>query len=116
MQYNTAETLKQSRIKAGLTVQEVSEKMIQSGYEKASTKTIYSWESGNSKPSPDYFLKLCDIYNISDILSCFGYKKSESPQNSELSVSIKLFENLTNENQKQVMDFMKFLASQQDMQ
>ena len=70
------ERLKDARISAGLSVQDVSARMIESGFEKASAKTIYSWESGNSKPATDYFLELCAIYKLNDILTAFGYKKT----------------------------------------
>ena len=36
-------------------------------------KTIYGWESGQSMPDPDTFLKLCEIYKIDDVLGVFGY-------------------------------------------
>lgn len=107
--------LKQARIIKGLTVQQVSEMMMNAGYKKASAKTIYSWESGNTKPTPDYFLELCDMYEIDDILSTFGYKKTESPSNEdELSVSFELFQSLKPEKQQEAINFMKFLASQQE--
>lgn len=76
MQESIGSKLREARIASGFSVQEVSEKMMKSGMEKASVKTIYSWESGNSKPSTDYFLELCSIYQIKDISSFFGYKKS----------------------------------------
>ena len=40
---------------------------------KAAPKTIYGWESGQSQPSADTLLTLCEIYNIENILSVFGY-------------------------------------------
>ena len=76
MPKSIGEALKDARTNAGLTVQEVSDRLICSGFEKALPKTIYSWESGNSKPSTDYFLELCVIYGIKDPTSYFGYKKS----------------------------------------
>ena len=107
--------LRQARIMKGLTVQQVSEMMINAGYKRTSAKTRYSWESGNTKPTPDYFLELCDIYEIDDILSEFGYKKTESPSNdNELSASFELFQSLNPEKQQETINFMKFLASQQE--
>lgn len=41
-------------------------------------KTIYGWESGQANPSADTLLVLCELYNISDILSVFGYKEDAS--------------------------------------
>ncbi len=40
-------------------------------------KTIYGWESGQASPSADMLLTLCEIYNITDILSAFGYSDTE---------------------------------------
>lgn len=53
--------LKKNRIFAKKTVAEVSEYLTAKGY-KASEKTIYSWESGRSQPSPDALLDLCRYY------------------------------------------------------
>lgn len=65
-------TLKKYRIAAKISVKEISELLTSKGY-KASEKTIYSWESGNSSPSPDALLAMCSAYNIDDVLSAFGY-------------------------------------------
>ena len=56
---------------------------------KAAPKTIYGWESGQSQPSADVLLTLCEIYNIENILSTFknelGYVDATN-QYVELSV------------------------------
>lgn len=70
---NIGETLKKFRIKSKISVKEISDILIANGF-KASEKTIYSWESGNSQPTPDAFLLLCEIYKISNILMEFGYE------------------------------------------
>ena len=67
--------LKEIRSSSGKTVPEISAYLISLGY-KASEKTIYSWESGRSQPTPDAFLDLCQFCNVVDILNVFGYKKS----------------------------------------
>lgn len=36
-------------------------------------KTIYGWESGQSQPSADTLLTLCELYNVKNILNTFGY-------------------------------------------
>lgn len=64
--------LRSKRIEAGLSVEQVSDALIGLGF-KASQKTIYSWESGNSQPTPDALLAMCDIYKINDVLGAFGY-------------------------------------------
>ena len=66
------DTLRESRISAGISVEQISDILTRKGY-KASIKTIYSWENGNSSPSPDALLEMCDIYKIDNILATFGY-------------------------------------------
>ena len=41
-------------------------------------KTIYGWESGQANPSADMLLTLCEMYNITDVLSVFGYSGDNS--------------------------------------
>ena len=41
-------------------------------------KTIYGWESGQANPSADMLLTLCELYNIENILSAFGYTDTEN--------------------------------------
>ena len=72
MPKDIGKTLKEYRIASKISVKEISELLTSKGY-KASEKTIYSWESGNSSPSPDALLAMCSAYNIDDILSAFGY-------------------------------------------
>lgn len=72
MPKDIGKTLKEYRIAAKISVKEISELLTSKGY-KASEKTIYSWESGNSSPSPDALLAMCSAYNIDDVLSAFGY-------------------------------------------
>lgn len=64
--------LRESRIKSKMTVEQVSKILTKQGY-KASQKTVYSWESGNSRPDIEILMKLCDLYGIKDILKTFGY-------------------------------------------
>ena len=65
-------TLKEFRISSKISVKEISDRLTQKGY-KASESTIYSWENGNSSPTPGALLEMCDIYGIKDILRAFGY-------------------------------------------
>ncbi|MBC8546082.1 helix-turn-helix transcriptional regulator [Clostridiaceae bacterium NSJ-31] len=117
-QHRIGETLKQARIKAGLKVQDVSELMKSSGYEKASVKTVYSWESGNSQPAPDYFLKLCDLYGITDILSAFGYRKEEPTVDTDdqLSIHEDIFMSLPENLRQDALRYMRYLVEQEDKQ
>ena len=50
----------------------MSELLTSNGF-KASEKTIYSWENGNSQPNPDALLVMCQAYGVKDVLGTFGY-------------------------------------------
>ncbi|MFR4350429.1 MAG: helix-turn-helix transcriptional regulator [Roseburia sp.] len=69
--------LKEYRKKNQYTVNDVSLLLHQRSFDVA-PKTIYGWESGQANPSADILLTLCEMYNITDVLSVFGYKDSES--------------------------------------
>lgn len=77
--------LREKRIEAGLSVKDISSRLTDKGY-KASEKTIYSWESGNSQPSPEALLEMCDAYAIQDILSTFGYNGYKEDGSIQLNV------------------------------
>lgn len=68
--------LKEYRKKNQLTVKDVSLLLHNRSLEVA-PKTIYGWESGQANPSADMLLTLCELYNISDILSAFGYAEGD---------------------------------------
>ena len=72
MKSTVGETLRKCRIAAGKSVKEISELLIHNGF-KASEKTIYSWENGNSQPTPDALLNMCKAYGVEDVLGTFGY-------------------------------------------
>ena len=72
MESSIGETLKKCRIEAGKSVKEICDLLISKGF-KASEKTIYSWEKGNSQPTPDALLIMCKAYGVSDVLGTFGY-------------------------------------------
>lgn len=69
--------LREMRINAGKTVQEVSEYLKSVGH-KAATQTIYGWERGHSQPTIDAFLEMCKFYGITDIFSHFGEPPTEA--------------------------------------
>lgn len=76
---NLGENLRNIRKNKGMSVGDLSSILISKGYKKASVKTIYSWESCNSQPTPDVFLTICSILEVKDVLSAFGYKNEEAP-------------------------------------
>lgn len=71
-----AYVLKKYRHKSGLSTKEVTDRLGQHGI-KLSPKTLYGWEIGHSQPDANTLLLLCDIYDIDDIMSAFGYGKKE---------------------------------------
>lgn len=72
MPNDIAKTLKNCRNNAGISVKQISEILTLKGF-KASESTIYSWENGNSQPTPGALLIMCNAYGIKDVLSTFGY-------------------------------------------
>lgn len=68
---NLDSKLKEMRTAANKTVPEVSAYLTSLGH-KASEKTVYSWESGRSRPTIDIFLDMCIFYGVSDVFSYFG--------------------------------------------
>lgn len=74
---NFSRVLKYYRKINHLSVSDVSKLFRERGSEIA-TKTIYGWESGQSQPSADCLMFLCDLYHIENILETFGYQKSDN--------------------------------------
>lgn len=71
---NISRVLKYYRKLNHYSVKDVSKQLSEGGY-TAAEKTIYGWESGQTQPSADILMFLCDMYGISDILGEFGYRK-----------------------------------------
>lgn len=67
--------LKQYRKHSNLSVQQVAEILAANGYQVA-PKTIYGWESGATQPDADTLMFLCELYEMKDVLSAFGYRKN----------------------------------------
>lgn len=64
-----AKTLKKLRLNSGLTADEVGSKIGKSG------KTVNAWENNRGQPDAEILIKLCDIYNVDDILKEFREDK-----------------------------------------
>jgi transcriptional regulator with XRE-family HTH domain len=71
-----AKVLKEYRKKNQFSVADVALMLREQDIEVA-PKTIYGWESGQAHPSADMLLTLCELYNITDILSAFGYREQK---------------------------------------
>ena len=73
--------LKQYRKLRNFTVQQVVDILAEYGYHFA-PKTIYGWENGATQPDADTLMFLCELYEIKDVLSTFGYREViENPFN-----------------------------------
>lgn len=87
MPHEIGQILKNYRNKADVTVKEISDILTQKGF-KASESTIYSWENGNSQPTPGALLEMCSAYKIENILEAFGY----DGYNDDGSISLNMME------------------------
>jgi len=74
---NFSRVLKYYRKLNHMSVGDVSKIFHERGTEVAE-KTIYGWESGQTQPSADCLMFLCEVYHIDNILETFGYQKTES--------------------------------------
>ena len=66
-----AQTLKRLRLQSGLTADEVGQLINKSG------KTVNAWENNRGQPDAEILIRLCDIYNVDNILKEFQRDKSE---------------------------------------
>ncbi len=78
--------LKKSRNKANMSVKQISDILTQEGF-KASESTIYSWENGNSQPTPGALLIMCGEYGITDVLATFGYGGYKDDGSIQLNIN-----------------------------
>ncbi len=69
--------LKEIRQQKKMTRKEVAEKLSQMGFD-ISDKTLYGYEIGRTHANADLFMGLCQIYQIDDILSTFGFNNEEA--------------------------------------
>ena len=60
-----ASTLKRLREEAGMTISEVGDRI------GKSLKTVSAWENGRGQPDAEMLIKLCGIYNVSNMLAEF---------------------------------------------
>lgn len=108
LNHSIGESLKKSRLESGISVKEISDLLISKGF-KASEKTIYSWEAGNSQPSPDALLIMCKAYGVRDVLKTFGYS-----QTNEGPVTIAAHfdgDDYTDDELEKIREFAEFVKS-----
>lgn len=68
-----AKSLKRLREQSGLTADQVGALVGKSG------KTVNAWENNRGQPDAEMLMKLCDIYNVGDILAEFREDTCEAP-------------------------------------
>jgi transcriptional regulator with XRE-family HTH domain len=92
-------TLKRLREKSGLTTSQVGELLGKSG------KTVNAWEHNHGQPDAEMLMKLCDIYNVKDILAEFRENKREDITNlsDEEIYLIKSYRNLSEQGQEYIL-------------
>lgn len=77
---NIGKVLKELRMKAGISQKQAHE------YIGVAQSTFSSWEIGKAEPPINTFLKLCDLYQVDDILSAFGYDGYKEDGSLQLNV------------------------------
>lgn len=110
------EKLKQARLKAGVSVKEISSLLVAKGL-RATPNTIYSWENNNSQPTPDALLCMCEKYHIVDPLDYFGYTDSASNFDSfsgEKQRLLALFSLLNIDGQQALVRYAELLVKSGD--
>lgn len=112
-----AEVLKNRRKILKLSAAEVTSRLLAYGID-ISPKSLYSYESGHRQPDADTLMALCEIYNITDILATFGYKKEE-PANvpvDELTENERIFMSLPPDLRQEALRYMRYLVEREDKQ
>lgn len=81
MKKDFAETLKEMRVNAGYSQKEVYEMF------NIRQSTFSAWETGRAEPSADMLLKLCKLYNVTDILGAFGFDGYNEDGSLQLNIN-----------------------------
>ena len=108
-----ADKLKELRGKSQLKIKDVRELLSKRGINVAEN-TLYGYENKVSTPTVNIFLALCDIYQVTNILSEFGYGDDVIPDVPAVVLFdqpiIKLVENRYGENSKEVLSVIRYFA------
>lgn len=86
MPKDIGKTLKECRAASKMSVKEISDLLTKKGF-KASESTIYSWENGNSQPTPGALLTMCTAYGIDNVLETFGYNGYDNDGSIQLNLN-----------------------------
>lgn len=100
--------LKRLRTNTDLTADEVGKMVGKSG------KTVNAWENNRGQPDAEILIKLCDIYNVSDILSEFKGAKITANYSAENQTERQLlddFRKLNDEGQEKASSLISDLVA-----
>ena len=86
-------TLKGIRQQQGISVQDVVTGIKSEAGIDVSTKTVYGWEEGNSKPDVPCFIALCKLYGINNASDLF-YENSGTENIEESRLGLQRVINL----------------------
>lgn len=112
-----AKGLRLSRTSKKYTVNQMVEKLKHKGVD-ISAKTIYGWESGRRQPDADTLMLWCEICEVKDIMSLFGYDNEiENMTDEEVDAAIKetaeeaveIFNSLSPELQQAALEILEIL-------
>ena len=111
-----AEVLKNKRKALNMSASEVVARLNMYGIE-ISPKSLYSYESGHRQPDADTLMALCEIYEITNPLLSFGYKKEKPADTntgtSELTENERIFMSLPSDLRQEALRYMRYLAEQE---
>ncbi len=92
-----ATKLKEYRTRAGLTINDVGDKIGKSG------KTVSAWECGRGQPDADMLLMLCELYGVTSIAEFYGEPIPASSLSADEMRIIETFRNLNPEGKEFIL-------------
>lgn len=100
-----ATKLKDFRTRAGLTINDVGEKIGKSG------KTVSAWECGRGQPDADMLLTLCGLYGVGSIAEFYGEAQPAFALSDAEKYLLSAFRELNPQGQEYIMQTIS-MASQ----
>lgn len=94
-----SEILKKRRKEIKLSAQDVCDILKETDGIDISVSTLYGYENGHRKPTPETLLALCDIYDLDNISVSFGYSNSVE---AALDSGYETFSQFKNDNKAQL--------------
>lgn len=89
-----ATKLKEYRTRAGLTINDVGDRIGKSG------KTVSAWECGRGQPDADMLLALCELYGVSSISEFYGEVQPAAPYSIQAQKIAAAYEKATAKEKK----------------